>query len=245
MNSFEEFAPMTLFSKMEPSKLAEGIYSFAAANPEMKLTQVGAISGQKFEIAYCGVTFLVFISHESGKFSGFKEMFYSYDSAEIQSGLNIALGAHVTGGERVPAIIRTLLDLAQKLGKSCHSQAALWRPANMVSGFDYFEQVVIEYLAGGAFPVLAMVNFKSGPKGVIKTDGLTILCGQELQIESETLDDANMMQRAVRVAHDLAVNGPVNDHLSLDGPEVGEKLELKPVSGASLLTIQIRSVSDG
>lgn len=245
MNSFEDIAPLTLLTKIPSSKLADDLRIVAAASEEMKLTPVGAVSRQTFEIAYCGVTFLISISQENGKLSGLKEIFCGYDPVQIQSGLNIALSAHVAGGERVPAIIRILLELAQKLGASCQAVATVWRPAAIVSGFEYFEQAVNGYLAGGAFPVLAMVNFRSGPKGVIKTNGLATLSGQELHIECEAFDDADIMHRAVRVAHDLAVNGPVSDHMSLDGLDVGEKLELEPMSGAGVLKVQIRSVSGG
>ena len=245
MNSFEDTAPLTLLTNLEASKLAENLRLLMATTGEMKLTQIGAVSGSTFEVAYCGVTFLISISQENGNLSGLKEIFCSFDSLQIQSGVNIALGAHVAGGERVPAIVRTFLDMAQKLGALCKAVATVWRPAAIVSGFEYFEQAVSGYLTGGAFPVLAMVNFKSGTEGVITTNGLATLSGQELQIECGTMDEADMMQRVMRVAHDLAVNGPVNEHLSLDGMDVGEKLKLEPSSGAGLLKVTIESVLDG
>jgi hypothetical protein len=245
MNSLEDTAPLTLLTNMEATKLAENLRLLTATTGEMKLTQMGAVSGNTFEVVYCGVTFIISISLENGNFSGLKEIFCGFDPLQIQSGLNIALSAHVAGGERVPAIIRTLLELAQKLGCSCQAVATVWRPAVIVSGFEYFEPVVRGYLTGGAFPVLAMVNFKSRPEGVITTNGLGTLSGQELQIECGTMDQADVMQRVVRVAHDLAVNGPVNEQLSLDGMDVGEKLKLEPSSGAALLKVTIEFVLDG
>ena len=245
MNSFEDTAPLTLLTKLQTSELADILRIFGDTTGEMNLTQVGAVSGQIFEIGYCGVTFVISISQENGNLAGFKEIFCNFDPLQIHSGVNIALGAHVAGGERVPAIIRTFLDVAVKLGESCEAVAAVWRPATVVSGFDYFEQAVEGYLAGGAFPVLAMVNFRGGAERLITTNGLATLSGQELQIECGAMEEADMMHRAIRVAHDLAVNGPVSAHLSLDGLEVGEKMELEPVSGASLIKMKTRSVLGG
>jgi hypothetical protein len=244
MSSLDETAPLSLLTTLHPLELADILRVSVAANAEMTLTQVGPANGTAFEIAYCGVTYLISITERHNSFAGLKEIFCNIDLVQIRSALNVALGAHVAGGERVPSIIRTLLDLGRKVGISCSAVAAVWRPANVVSGFDYFEQAVKGYLMGGAFPVLAMVNFRSGPDRILTTNGLAALSGQELQIGCESVKDAEIMRRAVRVVHDLAVNGPVLSQVRLDGLDPGEKLDLDPVSSAGLLKMTICSVLD-
>lgn len=242
MNSFENSAPLKLLSNLTVSEAAGVIRASANLAEGMTVTRVGATGGQTFDIQYCGVAFVVSISNEHGNIAGFKKIFCNLEPSKIQSVVHIALGAHVAGGERVSAIIRTLLEVAVTIGTSCNALAAVWMPASVISGFDYFRQSVEGYLAGGAFPVLAMVAFKSGPGRTIASNGLATLSGQELLIDCGKMDEADMMRRAIRVAHDLAVNGPVNAILTLDGLEVGERLELEPVSGAALLKLKIISV---
>lgn len=244
MNRSEDTAPLMLLTKFEDLELADIVRASMAENAEMSLTPVGPSNSKAFEIVYCGVTFNISITPGPGNISGLKEIFCSFDPGQVQSGLNIALGAHVAGGERVPAIVRTLLDVARKVGVLCGAVATVWRPANIVSGFEYFEEAVDGYLSDGPFPVLAMVNFKTRTDGVITTSGLETLSGQELQIECGIMDKAELMRRVVRVAHDIAVNGPVLAKVSLDGLEPGEKLELDPISGAGLIKMKCHSVLD-
>jgi len=244
MNSSVDTAPLVLLTKFEDLELADIIRASMAGNAEMSLALVEPTNSKSFEIIYCGVTFVISITQGVGNVSGLKEIFCGFDPGQVRSAVNIALGAHVAGGERVPAIVRTLLDVAIKVGVLCGAVATVWRPASIVSGFEYFEEAASGYLSDGPFPVLAMVNFKTRSGGIITTSGLETLSGQELQIECGLMDTAELMRRVVRVAHDIAVNGPVLAKTSLDGLEPGETLELDPVSGSGLLKMKCRSVLD-
>jgi hypothetical protein len=244
MNSSDNFAPLTLLTGHQVSDLVNMLCALVAEDSEIALAEAGAVNGKAFEIVYSGVTFLVAIKQEMDDLAVFKKIFCNLDPAQIRCGLDISLGSHVAGGERVPAIVQALLAIARKIGGSCAAVAAVWRPANIVTGFEYFEEAVADYLAGGAFPVLAMVNFKSEPNNVIATTGLAILSGQELRIECGVMTESEMMRRVVRVVHDIATNGPVLDDVSLEGLEPSEKLKLEPVPGTALVAMTTCSILD-
>jgi hypothetical protein len=244
MNSSEDLAPLCLLSKLQGPELADIIRTSVAGNAGMMLTPVEPTNDYAFELVFSGVAFNLSVTTEPVRVSGFKHIFCNLDSAQVGSGLDIALGGHVAGGERVPAIIRTLLGLAIELGGSIGAVASIWRPANIMSGFAFFEESVESYLSGGAFPVLALIDFKTGIDDVITTTGLRALSGQDLQIECGILDKVEIMRRAVRVSHDLAVNGPILSKTTLNGLSPGETLELVPNSEAGLLKMTSCSVLD-
>lgn len=244
MNSPEDTAPLRLLSKINVLELADIIGASTASNSEITLTPLGPTNNRAFEVVYCGVTFTISVTHENYALSGLKEIFCNFDPAHVQSRINIALGPHVAGGERVPAIVRTLLDVALKMGVASSAVATIWRPANIVSGFAYFEEAVDSYLSGGAFPVLAMINFKTGADGIITTTGLATFSGQELQIDCGMMDNAEIMRRAVRVSHDLAVNGPILSKTTVEGLSQGEKLDLDPDYDGMRLNMKSFSILD-
>jgi len=244
MRSSEDLPPLRLLTTFEDSELADVIHSSVVGKMEMTLTPVGPPNKLAFEIVYCGVTFDISITTQSDSLSGLKPIFCNLDPAYVKSGLDIMLGRHVAGGERVPAIVRTMLELATKLGVLSRAVATIWRPANIMSGFAYFEETVESYLSGGPFPVLALIDFKTGTDGIITTTGLRTLSGQDLQIDCGNLDKTEVMRRAVRVCHDLAVNGPILSRTLLDGLIPGEKLELVPSSDNGLLKTKSFSVLD-
>jgi hypothetical protein len=120
----------------------------------------------------------------------------------------------------------------------------VWHPANIVSGFSYFSEAVIDYMSGGAFPVLALVNFKAEDDGTINSRGLALLSGQELQVASNDMGQSEAILRVARVAHDIAINGAVNKAVKLAGIVPDEILDLQPVPESGLLRMNIYSTAD-
>ncbi len=175
--------------------------------------------------------------------SGFKQIFCNVDESSIGSVISIGLGDHLGGGEKVPAIVQAFLVAAAAIGEMTEAFAVMWIPAKTISGFEYFARVVAEYGDGGVFPVLALVNFKKEDDGAIRSTGLDWLSGQELCVAPTGLSEAEMMRRVVRVAHDLAVNGPVTSEIDLDGMDENETVELRPsgdVLGVRILSAAAR-----
>jgi hypothetical protein len=208
---------------------------------DISLSQTGFISGSAIEVVYCGVGFQLTIRATSPDMPGLKKIFCHLDPSSVGSVIDLRLGDHVAGGERVPAIIQALLGVAQKLGTSIGAVGVVWHAANILSGFPYFSEVVADYVDGGVFPALALVNFKGGDDGTITSVGLALLSGQELQVCPGELDQREIMRRVVRVVHDIATNGPVRDTLQLVGLEPGEIVDLEPLPESGLVKMNAYS----
>jgi hypothetical protein len=244
MNSPVRHAPLTLLLSDSAAEADAALRSLLDGRTEISYSQPGAASGPVYDIVYRGVTFRLTVSRDVPDLAGVKKIFCNLDSASIGCAIGIELSDHVAGGERVPVIIQALLDASQKLGTSLGAVGAVWHPANVVSGFDYFAEVVADYLGGGAFPVLAMVNFKAGHDGMINSTGLSFVSGQELQIAGGSMEQNEIMRRVVRVVHDIAVNGSIQAGTKLTGIEVDEVLEFSLLPEPDRIRLDIRSGKD-
>lgn len=241
MNKPVPSAPLTLLLGDALSEAGPALRSFLDSDSGFSVANRGFGTSPVAEIIYQGVSFMLSLAPHDRDIAHAKPIFCNLDPALVRCAIDIRLGENVAGGERVPAIIQALLDIAQKLGSTLKAQAVLWHPANIVSGFGYFSQAVADYLASGAFPVLALVNFKADEDGVINSSGLSLLSGQELQVSPSALSPHEMMQRVVRVVHDIAVNGPVRAPVKLNGIEAGEIVELEPLPAHGLLRMTLYS----
>ena len=244
MNEPVKSAPLTLLMHDAAAEISLSLHSLFETDTELSVAHNGLKFGSATNIVFQGVSLVVSVGRHNQDLSKLKSVFCNLEPSLILSGIDIGLGEHVVGGERVPAIMQALLGLAQKLGSALNAQGLVWHPANIVSGFSYFSEVISDYLAGGAFPVLALVNFKADSDRVISSTGLAYLSGQELEVANSAMDQAEMMRRVVRVVHDIAVNGPVTEAVKLDGIESGEVLELLPLIDGELLEMKLVSVSD-
>lgn len=202
-------APLTLLMADDAVEALDRLCSLFEDSTEFTLPHTAVKNASSFEIVYRGVSLQVAVRPQFEAMAGLKNIFCNLDPSSVRSRIDIGLGDHVAGGERVPAIMQGLLGAAQKLGLAVGAVAAIWHPAQVVSGFGYFSETVSDYLAGGAFPVLAMVNFKTALDGTVTSSGLGFLAGQELQIDAGRMDQGELMRRFVQVAHDMATNEPI------------------------------------
>jgi hypothetical protein len=244
MNNPVKSSPLTLLLNGDVSETLAKLRSFLVTGNGFSLCQPCSDSGSVFEVIYCGVTLRLAIIPNVSNLAGLKQIFCNLEATSIGCAMEVGLGDHVSGGERVPAIIQALLGAGQKLGVAFGALGAIWHPASIVSGFDYFSEVVADYLAGGAFPVLAMINFKAGDDGIINSTGLSLLAGQELRISAAGMNQNEIMRRVVRVAHDIAVNGPILAPAKLTGIEVHEVLKFHPEPETGLVRLTICSGLD-
>lgn len=235
MSSQVESAILTLLIGNTESNIETNLRALMASHSEFSFSHGIPAHNTAFEILYHGVSFALSVGPHFAKRSTLKQIFCNVDFATVGCSVQIGLGNHVAGGERAPAIVQAMLGMAQKLGSSLGAVAAIWHPADVISGFTYFSDAVTDYLAGGTFPVLALVNFKAEGDGAINSKGLAFLSGQELQIMPAGMDQIELMRRVVRVAHDIAVNGPMRAPSRLTGLEPGEILELEPLPEGGVL----------
>lgn len=243
MNSPVKYVPLTLLLNGSATLADAGLRSMLDSEADISLSQAGSVHGSTFEVVYRGATFRLTITPVTPDMKGFKKIFCNLDASVMGSAIELELSDHVAGGERVPAVMQALLGAARKLGTSLGAVGTIWHPANVVSGFDYFSEVVADYLNGGAFPVLALVNFKGGDNGTIETAGLSYVSGQELSITGD-MEKNEIMRRVVRVAHDIAVNGPIPVGTKLSGIEIDEVLEFGPSRDLGRIRLDITSNMD-
>ena len=243
MRKHEQPPPLTLLVGAPVAEVSRAFRSFIEADKDYTAVNADLNRSVKTEIFYHGVSFIVSIQKPIADRARFKNIFCNVKPSSMGCGVSIGLDAHVAGGEQVPAIIQALLAVARSIGTSLGAQAVIWHPAGVISGFAYFSEAVSDYCAGGAIPVLALVNFKSESDGKINSTGLSYLSGQELQVARSAMDDSDMMRRVVRVVHDMAVNGQISKTLKLVGIEPEEVVELQPLPEYGHVQMKVYSTS--
>lgn len=162
-------------------------------------------------------------------------IFCRSEATAFQSAIQLRLGNAVASGRGVPAVVLALLQLGTILGKALDATAVLWHPASIVSGFDYFNESVAQYADGGAFPAMSCVGFDLTQPDVVRTGGLKWFSGQELVFEHPGLPRHEAMRYVVRLVHDIATQGAINEPMDVRGLKAGEMVRLNPVSESHTL----------
>ncbi len=179
-------------------------------------------------------------------FSGYRSIFFDPQFSKIQTILSLSLGAHLAGGERVAPIAQAFLAFGAKLAGDLSADAVVWNPARLVSEPGFFVETVNDYVGGGAFPVLATVDFEYHENEYrLQSQGLAWFSGQEIALAGAGAHGQELAQRAVRLIHDIAVNGPIITHQYVADLDTDQQIELAPTAEAnSNLNCLIRSKSD-
>ncbi len=171
-----------------------------------------------------------------------KHVFCDNSSTKIASVMELNLGENIKGGETIAPIIKALLVLSLRIGNACNATAVYWRPAHIMTGFDYFSETVALYEKDGIFPVLPLVDIERTDEGNLVSHGLSFLSTQELRLVSGGFDISDLTRRMVRVVHDVATNGPIANEITVTGIDPEETLILSP--NPSGLEVAIRSSFD-
>jgi hypothetical protein len=146
-------------------------------------------------------------------------IFCNADMSETGSSLSLDIGAAIASGQHVPAVIKALLLLGEKLGSALAAKASFWEPASIITGFDYYAGAVTQYAASGVFPSLVCVAFDRSSEESIRTSGLAWLCGQELMLERDGLPEDEATRYMVSLVHDLATGDHVDGLAEADAHE--------------------------
>jgi len=156
------------------------------------------------------------------------------------SGISIAISENIAVGKGNETINRTLLQLARHIGQSIKADSIIWQPAQLHIGFDYFVGAIEHYIAGGPFPVLVQIAISATPEGEMQTRGLSYFAGQEIRMSAPTNYAANeVVKRLVRIAHDIATNGRIEEESEQDGFIPGETLTIIPDEDGQSVEIAI------
>lgn len=156
------------------------------------------------------------------------------------SGIGITLTEHITSGMGNGTINRALLQLARHVGQSIKANSIIWRPAQLHIGFDYFAGAIEHYIAGGPFPVLVQIAISETPDGDLQTSGLSYFAGQEIRMTAPANYAPNeVVKRLVRIAHDIATNGKIDEETEVEGFIAGETLFITPRENGQTVDIAI------
>lgn len=147
---------------------------------------------------------------------------HGFDGACCLEGLEtveLVPGGHIVGGARLLPVIRVLAGLAASLALKLPVAAVGWQSAQTVMEPRYFAQVVVNWLAGGAFPTLGLTALLRAEDGSIASRGLARFSGQEMQLEAaagETPSDS--LKLAIRVVDFLVRQGKLAAPREIDSP---------------------------
>lgn len=166
-------------------------------------------------------------------------VFCPADSSRFHSAIHFDFGPSVRGGNRIPAVVKVLLQLGISLGRALQAEGVFWAPGSIMSGFDYYAEAVSQYINGAAFPALLCVDFDTSDTGVVRSHGLHWLCGQELAFEHAPLTSNIAMRYVVRLVHDLTTKGLVDQKMHVPGMTVGETVSLTPDVHNKLLSARL------
>jgi hypothetical protein len=151
--------------------------------------------------------------------------------------LNLAVGAHLSGGGGLLPVVRTMVALGARLARLEGAVAVGWHPARSVIAAGLFCRMIDGWLAGGAFPALGLTALARDPDGGLRSEGLAHFIGQELRIEpyhGEPLADAAKL--ALRLIHDFVERGPVSVAFETTGLN-GAPLLVEPSANRSFIRV--------
>ncbi|GAM06970.1 hypothetical protein [Novosphingobium sp. MBES04] len=149
--------------------------------------------------------------------------------APTMPGEAVILGpaGHIAAGAGLAPVIRTMAGLAANLALHLPLREVLWPPARSAMEPAYFARLVLNWLAGGAFPALGLTSLARAPDGSVASEGLAFFTGAEMQLEAGPKGDPVAdIKLAVRLVDYLVANGvpPGEVDVSIGG----EQLVLEP-----------------
>lgn len=215
--------------------------------PHFNVDSFDLASGGGITVVFEGISLLLTVSAYSDEGQNCRKIFTNFGFSQAQSILALSFSEHVSGGERVPPVVRALLAAGAQIAQSIKADAVFWSPAFLLSDADYFVEVVGSYVNGGAFPVLSTVDFSFDEQHhLLSTSGLKWFCGQELHINDECnqMGQLELMKRAVRLVHDVAVNGPILAEETVDDIDKNNSITLSPNASADIVMAKITSTLD-
>lgn len=156
--------------------------------------------------------------------------------------IGVWLGDHLKSGKHMPTINRTLLRVGKLVGQAVSATHVGWLPAHQSIDFEHFEETVDDYLSGGPTPVLLQIAIAKSDDKKFKTVGLSYFANQEVAlVPPPGMIESEAIKRLVRICHDIAVNGQIEQELEIDGLSEGERITFKPSPNRSSLAVTISS----
>ncbi len=151
--------------------------------------------------------------------------------------ITLVPGPHLAGGAQMLPVLRTHALLAARLAALPGVAAVVWHAARSASAPDFFRTNIERWIEGGAFPGLGLAALSPAEEGGLRSEGLALFTGQELQLDRGLTEDrAEGARVALRLMHWLVENGALEEAETLTGPS-GELLHLEPVANRRLVRV--------
>lgn len=186
------------------------------------------------ELLASGLTFdLTGLAPAKSATSGDILQYHGFDETprcEELEAVELSPGGHIAGGSGLLPVNRTMVGLATSLSLKLPVAAIGWRSAQTLMEPRYFAQIIVNWLAGGAFPALGLTALLRSEDGSISTKGLSRFVGREMQLEGaveETPSDT--LKLAIRMVDYLVRQGAFAEPRVIDSPR--GKLLLEPSQG--------------
>lgn len=96
--------------------------------------------------------------------------------------LSLAPGPHLAGAGHLLPVVRVAAALLAGLVGLPGLKGVVWCPARTLVSPSWFRRAVEAWLGGGPFPALALSAIVRGPDGVMRSEGLAFLTGQEFRL---------------------------------------------------------------
>lgn len=234
--------PLLLLFDVSQAELRDKFDALVANSPHLSIDPLGQAGKSRTTIVVDGLTFLCDWNVTHADMSNSRKIFSTIGEEMVQSAMGLALHPHIGEGFRIPEIAKAFLALGASLARQLGATGVFWRPAALQTGPDYFVEVVDSYLSGGVFPVLPIVDFEfDDEERVLRSNGLDLFCGQEFEIQSDQMERPEIIRRAIRLAHDLATNGAVEDEQDVPDIDPDNVIHLTPNNSGNLLICRIKS----
>jgi hypothetical protein len=238
----EPSPPLLLLFGVPQSEVRARFDALVAESPNISVDPLGSTEKSRTTIVFDGLTFLCDWSVRLANASGSRKIFSTISDDMVGSKMGFALHPHVKEGLRIPEIAKAFLALGASLAKRLGAISVVWQPAALQTDTDYFVEVVDSYSSGGVFPVLPIIDFVFDENGhILRSNGLGLLCGQEFELQSDTMDRQDMIRRAIRLAHDMATNGAVADEQNVPDIDPDKVIHLAPGASGALLQCRVKS----
>lgn len=193
-------------------------------------------------LLFNGLTFLCDWNVAPGKAGVRRKVFSTIGDDCVRAAIGLSLHPHIAEGLRMPEIAKAFLSLGASLASQLGAVAIVWQPTALQTDTGYFAEVVAFYADGGVFPVLPIVDFVfENSNGLLRSNGLYPFCGQEFELQAERMGHQELIRRAIRLAHDLATNGAVEEAQEVADIDPGFCIQLLPCEDAALLKCRIKS----
>lgn len=208
----------------------------------MSIDPLGQAEKSRTTVVVDGLTVLCDWNAPRADLANSRKIFSTIGEEMVHSAMSLALHPHIGAGFGIPEIASAFLSLGALLAKQLSAVGVVWQPSALHTGTDYFVEVVESFAAGGVFPVLPIVDFEfDDVEGVVRSKGLNLFCGQEFEIQSDRMERQELIRRAIRLAHDLATNGAVEDVQDVPDIDPDNVIHLSPNANGALLMCRIKS----